>query len=171
VTSKVQGEARLRQAAHKQGRPRGTCVGGYLEIDASPSVVWGIIADLANWGDWNPLYTRMAGELREGASLEMTVAVPGMKPMETPATVFTVRPGECFEYGLEKAGGLLRAFRFIEVTRISSDRCGVANGETMSGPVGWLVARLAGAKVGAGLREMNEKLKLLAEERSRSAAA
>jgi len=168
VTADAQSEAKLQQAARKPGRPKGTCVGGYLEIDAPTKVVWEILGDWQGWGAWNPLYTRTAGELREGAEIDMTVAVEGMKPMDTIATVFTVRPGECMEYGLSKAGGLLRAFRFAEIEEIGPNRCAIANGETMSGPVGWLVARIAGAKVGQGLQAMNAKLKQLAEERWRA---
>lgn len=165
------GEAVLQEAARRPGRPEGTCVGGYIEIEAPPEIVWSIIVDLERWGAWNPLYTRMAGEPRQGAPLDMTVAVPGMKPMDTKATVFTVRPGECLEYGLSKLGGLLKAFRFVEVQEITPERCGVANGETMSGPVGRLVSRLGGPRVGQGLRMMNEKLKELAERKWRSQAS
>lgn len=168
MTSAEGGEARLQQAACKPGRPKGRCSGGYIEIDAPPEMVWSIIADLDGWSAWNPLYTRMDGEMREGAKIDMIVSIPGMKPMDTTATVFSVRPRECFEYGLSNMGGLLRAFRFVEIEVIAPMRCGVANGETMSGPVGWLLARIAGAKVGQGLRAMNDRLKQLAEEKWRS---
>ena len=168
MSDRETGEAKLQQAAHRPGRPRGTTVGGYIEIAAPPEIVWGIIADLERWGSWNPLYTRMAGEAREGARIEMTVAVPGMKPIDTAATLFTLRPGECLEYGMSQLGGLLRAFRFVELREITPERCGIANGETMSGPVGWLLSRIAGPKVGQGLRAMNEQLKLLAEREWRS---
>jgi len=171
AATQAEAQARLQQAARKPGRPQGSCSGGYIEIDAPPETVWSIVADWAGWPAWNPLYTRTAGEMREGAEIDMTVSVPGMKPMATLATVYTVRPGDCIEYGLSKAGGLLKAFRFIEIREITPGRCGVANGETVSGPLGWLIALVAGAKVGQGLQAMNEKLKELAEEKWRSGKA
>lgn len=106
----------------------------------------------------------MQGDLREGAELGMTVAVPGLKPQDAVGQVHTVTPGECFEYGLSNLGGMLKAFRFIDIESIAADRCRVDNGETMSGPVGWVLARIVGPRVGQGLLAMNAKLKHLAEE-------
>lgn len=156
-------ESRLGEAARGEGRPKGRCVGGYVEVAAPAGIVWDIVANFDGWGAWNPLYTRAAGDAREGAEIELTVAVPGMKPMDTRARVHTVRPGECLEYGLSNMAGLLRAFRFIDIVELGPERCGIANGEIMSGPIGALVARAVGPKVGEGLRAMNDRLKELAE--------
>lgn len=164
-------EAKLQAAAHKPGRPRGTCCGGYVEIDAPIATVWSFIGDWQGWGAWNPLYTHTAGEPREGAQVDMTVAVPGLKPMEVVATVYTYRAPTLFEYGLSKFGGLLRGFRFVELSEIAPGRCGVANAEIMSGPIGWLAARAAGARVAGGLKAMNAKLKELAETAARDQGA
>lgn len=166
----MSGDARLQALAGKSGRPRGICVGGYLEIDAPIETVWEIVGDWQGWGAWNPLYIRTAGEPREGGQIDMAVAVPGMKPMGVTATVYTYRAPTDFEYGISRLGGLLRGFRFVELEELAPGRCGLANGEIMSGPVGRLVARAAGDRVAQGLRAMNATLKTMAEEKSRSPA-
>lgn len=162
-------DPRLDAAASKAGRPKGKCSGGYVEIDAPAKLVWGIVGDWQGWGAWNPLYTRTDHEPREGGKIDFTVCVPGMKPMDASATVYTYRSPDCFEYGLSNLGGMLKAFRFVDVEDIAPGKCGVANGEIMSGPIGRIVAGVAGAKVSAGLQAMNAKLKELAEAKARGA--
>ena len=154
---------KLGAAARKRGRPKGRCAGGYIEIEAPADIVWSIAGDWQGWGEWNPLYTRTAREPREGEEIEFTVTVPGMKPMDAKAEVYTYRPNKLFEYGVSNLAGMLRAFRFIDIEELGPERCGVANGEIMSGPIGAIVARIAGPKVTVGLKAMNEKMKDLAE--------
>lgn len=153
------GDPRLQAAASRSGRPRGPCAGGSIEIAASAGDVWAVIGDWQGWGAWNPLYTRTEKEPREGGSIDFTVSVPGMKPMDASARVYTYRAPDCFEYGLSNAGGLLKAFRFVDIEEIAPGRCVVANGEIMSGLLGRLVAALVGGKVTAGLQAMNAALK------------
>jgi len=163
-------DPKLQAAAAKPGRPRGRCSGGYVEIEAPADIVWSIAGDWQGWGAWNPLYTRTSGEPKVGGEIGFTVTVPGMKPMDATATVYTYEPPRRFEYGLSNLGGLLKAFRFIDIEELGPGRCGVANGEIMSGPVGWFVALVAGPKVAAGLKAMNAKLKQITEEKERSQA-
>jgi hypothetical protein len=159
-------DGKLQAVASKSGRPSGTCSGGYVEIDAPIETVWSIVGDWRGWGAWNPLYTHTAGEPREGAEVDMTVSLSGMKPLNVRATVKVYRAPTHFEYGLSQMGGLVKAHRFIELEELAPGRCSVANGEIMSGPVGWLLARIAGGKVGDGLKAMNAKLKELAEAKA-----
>ncbi len=164
-------EERFLAAAGKPGRPKGRSFGGYVEIDAPADFVWSIAGDWQGWSAWNPLYTSTSGEPRVGNEIEFTVALPGMKPSRGKATVFTYRPDGVLEYGLTNMAGLLRAFRFVEIEVLGPARCGVANGEIMSGPLGALVGMAAGPKVGEGLRAMNAKLKEIAEARWRAVNA
>lgn len=160
-------DQRLQQAASRAGRPKGKCAGGYVEIEAPAALVWDIVGDWRGWGEWNPLYTHTSGEPTEGGEIGFTVCVPGMKPMDASAVVYTYRAPDCFEYGLSNVAGLLKAFRFIDVEEITPGRCGVANGEIISGLLGRIVAAAAGAKVTEGLQAMNAKLKEIAESRVR----
>lgn len=142
-------------------RPVGPTAAHTIEIAADAGAVWAILVDFAGWGAWNPLYVRTDGRLEPGTSLAFTVAVPGLKPMAGKAVVYRVEQPRLIEYGVP--GALLKAFRYIDITQTAPDRCTVANGEIMTGPLGRIVARFLGPKVAVGLQAMNEALKAKAE--------
>jgi len=48
-----------------------------LEIDAPPERVWGVLSDFSAYHEWNPYITGIAGELRQGSELAITVSPPG----------------------------------------------------------------------------------------------
>lgn len=145
------------------GRPRGRCVGHRIEIDAPPELVWDFIADFEGWREWNPLYPETEGRAEEGEPLRFTVKLEGLKPRAGAARVVTVRPHQLLEYRVANMGGLVKAFRFVELEEISPTRCVVSNGEILSGPLGRAVARAVGDKVGGGLEAMNRALRKVAE--------
>lgn len=144
-------------------RPTGPTAAHTIDIAAGAETVWAILADFARWGEWNPLYTRSQGRLAPGERIAFTVAVPGIKPTDGAATVYRVTRPALIEYGLSNAGGLLKAFRFIDIAETAPGHCTVTNGEIMTGPLGRLVALLLGGKVASGMQAMNEALKVRAE--------
>ena len=150
--------------------PRGRCAEHRIAIAAPAEAVWATLIDFTGWGEWNPLYVETAGALLVGTEITMTVQLAGMKPQHARATVRTLEPPALIEYAMSQLGGLLRAFRYIELIPTGAASCRVANGEIMSGPIGKLVARLMGAKVREGLRGMNEALKRRVEAAAADAA-
>ena len=144
-------------------RPAKRGVGDTIEITASADAVWAVIADLESWGSWNPLYTSASGRPVVGTQLALTIALDGMKPQQARATVVSAEPGALLEYEVVNLAGLVRAFRFIEIAPRGPARCTVANYEIMSGPIGNLLARAIGDKVGQGLAAMNLALKARVE--------
>lgn len=149
------------------GRLRGNCVGHCVEIDAPPELVWDFIVDFEGWQAWNPLYVSTRGKAEPGRKLHFSVRLDGLRPQKGVAQVTAVRPNEFLEYGMSSFGGLLKVQRFVEVAELSPTRCTVTNGEIMGGPIGALISRAAGDKVGNGLQGMNEALKAVAERKSK----
>lgn len=147
------------------GRIKGGCVGHRVEIDAPPELVWDFIADFEGWQSWNPLYVETHGKAEPGQKLHFTVRLEGLKPQKGGAKVTALRPNELLEYEISSFGGLLKTQRFVEVEELSPTRCAVTNGEIMGGPLGGLVARAIGGKVGKGLQGMNEAMKRVAERK------
>ena len=144
-------------------RPAAQGVAHRIEIAAPAAAVWSVLADLDRWGAWNPLYVEAAGEPVVGAPFAMTIALEGMKPQKARATIVSVEPQATLEYAIVNLGGLVKAFRYIDLRALGADRCEVVNGEVMTGLAGGLLARLVGEKVRKGLQAMNKALKARVE--------
>lgn len=44
-----------------------------IDIDAPPAAVWAVLTDTRSYSEWNPFIPHLAGELREGAKLEVRI--------------------------------------------------------------------------------------------------
>ncbi|VWX52796.1 SRPBCC domain-containing protein [Novosphingobium sp. 9U] len=154
-------------ACDDPGRLRGRCVGHRITIDAPPELVWDFVADFQGWSSWNPLYGDTVGAAEEGERLRFSVQLAGMKPQKGQAVVRKAEADTLLEYAVSSMGGLVKAYRYVEIEELSPVRCRVVNGEIMGGPLGGLVYRAVGAKVGEGLKAMNEALKRVAERKWR----
>lgn len=132
-------------------------------IEAPASRVWELLADIPRWSEWNPLYACAHGELRLGAELDLAVVLPGLKPQSVKATVTDATRDRRLGYLTVNRGGLARGDRYVEIEDRGDGGCIVANGEIMSGPLGALLAAVAGKKVEQALAGMNFALKTRAE--------
>jgi hypothetical protein len=140
-------------------RPAAQGVTHRIEIAAPAATVWGVLADLDHWGSWNPLYVAASGTPVVGTPFAMTIVLEGLKPQKARATIVSVEPEALLEYAISNLGGLVKAFRYVEIEPLEPGSCAVCNGEIMTGLLGRLLARAVGEKVRAGLRGMNEALK------------
>jgi hypothetical protein len=64
-----------------------------IEIDAPAARVWSLLTDTARYSAWNPFVTGIAGDLREGADVKVTIHAPGRRPVTFSARVARVDPG------------------------------------------------------------------------------
>ena len=65
-----------------------------FRVDAPATVVWEVLSDFQRYGEWNPSLPTIAGELRPGAKVAMTLAMPGRPSPKVKATLLEVVPGE-----------------------------------------------------------------------------
>ena len=63
-----------------------------IDIDAPPAAVWAVLTDTHSYLEWNPFIPHLAGELREGAKLEVRIEPPGGRVMTFKPTVLGVAP-------------------------------------------------------------------------------
>jgi hypothetical protein len=140
-------------------RPAARGIEHRIEIAAPAAQVWRVLADLDHWGSWNPLYVEASGQPVVGQAFAMTIALEGMKPQKARATIVTVAPEALLEYAISNLGGLVRAFRYVEIEPLDPGSCAVRNGEIMTGLLGRLLRGAIGEKVRKGLQAMNEALK------------
>ena len=130
-----------------------------LGIPAPAEAIWAVIADIAAWPAWNPLYTRAEGALRIGAPLVLDVALPGQKVRTIRPVVSDWVPNEQILWKLSMAGGLIKSIRYLEIEQLTEAGCIFSNGEMFDGPLGPAVARRMRGPIRAGFRAMGEAVK------------
>lgn len=143
--------------------PGGVKIEHRVGIQAPPEVVWEVIRDLESWELWNPLYTKADGEIRIGAKLNVTLALPGQPPQQITPTVLDWVPDEQLHWRLTMLGGLIRNTRYLEIEKLADVSCIVSNGEFIGGLMGPSLAKRMGRTIYRALVEMSEALKVRAE--------
>jgi len=65
-----------------------------IEIAATPENVWAVLADLANYAKWHPVYVGVTGQLAAGSTLTITTTHPTTgRTMTAKVKVRTAEPG------------------------------------------------------------------------------
>jgi hypothetical protein len=148
--------------------PRGTIVEHKVDIQVPAAFIWQMLEDVNSWSQWNPIYLKASGSIGTGDAIDMSVAIPGIKPTSLTVTVYVSIPNAHLRYGSPSMAGLIRAVRFVAIESTGPESCKVTNGESMGGLVGRLIAPSVGPKILEALRQMNEGLKQAAESRWRA---
>jgi hypothetical protein len=121
------------------------------------------MADLPRWSEWNPLYTEAEGELRIGAVLTLTVALPGHAPQVIRPVVLDWVPNDQIHWRLSALGGLITSVRFIEIEVLGDESCIVSNGELFGGLLGPSFVKNRRSALRQGFAAMGEALAARAE--------
>lgn len=143
--------------------PGGLRVEDRIGIQASAETIWNIVQDLPRWSEWNPTYPQAAGEIRIGAVLAVTLALPGQAHQPLKPVVVDWIPNEQLHWRLSMMGGLIRTLRYIEIEALGPVNSVVSNGEFFGGLMGPSLGKRVGRDVRRGFKAMNEALKARAE--------
>ena len=143
--------------------PPGLRIEHRIGVQAPAEVIWEVISDLKSWSQWNPLYPKAAGEIRIGATLELTLALAGQSPQEIRPTVLEWVPNEQLHWRLSMMGGLVKTTRFFEIESLAEASCIVSNGELFAGLMGPSIGKRLGRSVYRGFAAMDDALKARAE--------
>src|SRR5918995_3886086 len=131
-----------------------------IEFDGTPEEVWKVFADLPAHAGWNPFITKIEGELRPGARLDVRLEPEGERGITMHPTVLAVEPGR----ELRWLGHLIvpRMFdgehRFL-IEELGPGRVRFTQSEHFGGillPLFWKKLRDGGTA--KGFRAMNEAL-------------
>jgi len=145
--------------------PKGVRIEHRIGVQAPGETIWALVHDVAGWGGWNPVYPEARGEVHIGDVLELSLALPGMKPQPVRATVMDWVPNEQLHFRVSSLGGLVRETHYVEIEQLAEESSIVACGVIIGGLLGTSVARQVGSRFYKGLRQMNEALKDRAETR------
>lgn len=63
-----------------------------FEIGAKDVDVWSVLTDFDSYGDWNPSLPSISGELRAGATVSLTLGMPGRPSPKVKARLVDVVP-------------------------------------------------------------------------------
>ena len=128
-----------------------------IDVAAPADRVRAVLADIAGWTRWNPVYPRCEGTLAPGETIALTVVLPDSKPVEAQAVVLEAS-GTRLAFHSDIAGGLVRATRVIEI-QPRGEGCTLVGHESFGGPLGWLLVRAVGKKVRVAIEAVNVALK------------
>ncbi|WP_254893660.1 SRPBCC domain-containing protein [Nocardia donostiensis] len=121
-----------------------------VEIDAPAEVVWSVLTDLEQYGEWNPFIIRCRSTLEVGAPIDMVVNHIMPKPMKMREWIRSHTPGREFSYSMKPVPlGALRSERSHKVTQLGPDRCRYESHFQLAG---WL-SPLVGLLFGGGFRK------------------
>lgn len=139
-----------------------------VEIDAPPGAVWSVLTNLDAYHEWNPFITSLRGELREGATLSVTIAPPESSELHFQPTLLTVRSEQELRWrGKVLFNWLFSGEHFFELSPVAGgQRTRLVHGEDFSG----VLLRFVGhqlTRTARGFVFMNQALKSRVErERS-----
>ena len=133
-----------------------------IGVAASAEAIWGIIADLDRWGEWNPLHPEASGVITFGGKLEMIETLEGEPARRLEATIPDWTP-EIQLVWVTKRGFLSRSTRYFELEPLSEGGTLLANGEMFDGFVGEDWASRRRAKFRAAFEAINDAIKARAE--------
>ncbi len=105
-----------------------------LDIEAPPQRVWDVLADVAAYGEWNPLLRVVTGALAPGTDLELEYRAPGMTTGHRRVRVLEVVPGARLRWrGGLPVPGLFTSFDDFMIEPLGSDRSRFAHDATFHG--------------------------------------
>lgn len=141
----------------------GRIIDTYIDIDAPPDFVWGVLTDFPGWKEWNPFIPSITGKLIEGTQLQIIVSPPGMKPMEFKPKIFSVRPGEEIIWGGSFLLFIYRGDHALWVEPLPDNRTRFRQRERFQGPMALFMGSMF-EPTEQGYYQMNQALKQYVED-------
>ena len=140
-----------------------------IEIAATPENVWAVLADLASYPKWHPMYLAVSGQLAAGSTLTITSTHPTTgRPMTAKVKVLTVEPDTELRW-MSKLLGLTISKRTFRLSRTADGTSLVQTGtyRGLGGGRGRAITKVIG-RVQDTFTAINEAIKQQAEARQRA---
>jgi hypothetical protein len=131
-----------------------------IEFDGTPDEVWEVLRDLAAHAEWNPFITKIDGELRPGAKLDVRLEPEGERGITLHPKVLAVEPGRELRWlGHLLVPGVFDGEHRFLIEESGPGRVRFTQSERFGGilvPLFWKKLRDGGTA--KGFRAMNEAL-------------
>lgn len=134
-----------------------------IEIAAPPGRIWEILTDFASYTHWNPLLTRIEGDLEVGGRLQVRFRLPGGGGMTLRTRIKAVGPERELRWvGSVVIPGIFDGEHIFQLEPVGDDKTRFTQAERFSG----VLVPLFGSFIGRtrrGFEAMNQALKARAE--------
>jgi hypothetical protein len=136
-----------------------------LEISASAEQVRHILTDFASFSQWNPFLHPLSGQPTAGARLKMKIQPSGARAITSRATMLKAEPNSELRWRERfLMPGLLDVEHVFSIEPLDANRVRFTQREISTGVLVSLRARRRNTDTRRGFREMNQALKLRAEQ-------
>lgn len=133
-------------------------------VDASAEQVWQTLVDFERYADWNPSIPSIAGDVRTGATVSLTLVLPGRPALNVKAVLDDVAPNRRLTWrGHLGADRLFSGFREFAIDPLSDSSVRVTHVEDLQGWIAPVFEALMGRAVERHHDDLDEALKRRAE--------
>lgn len=135
-----------------------------ITIDAPAELVWDTLTNLDSFHEWNPFVRRAAGEVKEGAKLNVYLKAPGGMGMSFKPRVVRVEPNREFRWpGHLVLPGFFDGEHIFEIEPDGDASCRFVQREEFRGLLVPLMLLMIRKATERGFNEMNQALKARVE--------
>lgn len=136
-----------------------------IEIQASAERVWQLLTDFASFPQWNPFIRRASGNVQVGERLEVNIHPSGASGMTFRPTVLKAEPNRELRWlGRLLISGLFDGEHIFTIEPFGTNRVRFVQREIFTGLLVPLFARGLDTDTRRGFEEMNQALKVRAEQ-------
>jgi len=135
-----------------------------IEINSSPQAVWDILTDFSNYPQWNPILTKVVGQLSIGNKLEIHITTVGGKSRIYHPKITKIVPNQDLRWtGKFFLPQIFSGERIFLIEKVSNDKINFVNKEIFSGIGIKLAPQKMENDILSSFKKMNEALKKTAE--------
>ncbi len=135
-----------------------------IEIDSSANEVWKILSNFEEYAQWNPFITKISGELRKNAPIEVTIALPFSQSLVFPLKVERQTRGkEMVWSGETLAPNILDALHTFQINKLGPNKVQFVQTEKVSGLLLYILLPFYKSAMERNFKKMNLALKNKAE--------
>ncbi len=136
-----------------------------IEIQASAERVWQLLTDFATFPEWNPFIRWAKGEAKASARLEVHIQPSGASGMTFKPIVLRAEPNHELRWlGRLLMPGLFDGEHVFTIETLGANRVRFTQREVFSGLLVPILARGLESNTRRGFEEMNQALKVRAEQ-------
>ncbi len=134
-----------------------------IGIQAPAEVIWESLSDIPGWEAWNPLYPKASGTVRIGNTLDLDLALPGLRPQAIQPKILDWAPADHIHWTTRSMNGWVRTVRYLEIEVLTETGCIFSNGELYDGWMGPRLAQKNRRAIRGGFALLSEALQQRAE--------